>query len=89
MRKRLAAAFAVAAVGVGLSVPASSGGAPLPENCVKEQSEITCTTTETRGAPHSSSQKTTTLETKGSFESSHPETSCRMPPPSGKCSTTG
>jgi hypothetical protein len=88
-RKTLGAALATAAVAVGLTVPASSGAAPLPDNCVKEQSEIRCTSTTTQGAPHSSSQKTTTTETKGSFSSSHPETSCRMPPPSGKCSTTG
>jgi hypothetical protein len=88
MRKRLAAVLAVAAVGVGLSVPASSGADPLPAGCEKDQSEINCTSTVTQGAPHSSSQKTTTVETKGSFQSSHPETSCRMPPPSGKCTTT-
>jgi hypothetical protein len=83
--KRLSGIVAVAAVAVGLTVPASSGAAPLPDNCVKEQSEITCTTTTTQGAPHSSSQKTTTTETKASFESNHPETNCTFPPPKGKC----
>jgi hypothetical protein len=89
MRKRLAGILAVGAVAVGLTVPASSGAAPLPDNCVKEQSEITCTTSFKQGAPNSQSDKTTTEETKGSFESSHPETSCKFPPPQGKCSTTG
>jgi len=81
--------LAVGAVAVGLTVPASSGADPLPDNCVKEQSEIVCETTFTQGAPISNSQKTTTTETKGSFESSHPEETCKFPPPQGKCSTTG
>lgn len=85
MKKRLGGVLVVAAVAVGLTVPASSGAAPLPDNCVKEQSEITCTTTTTQGAPNSSSQKTTTTETKASFESNHPETTCTFPPPKGKC----
>jgi hypothetical protein len=60
---------------------------PLPAGCVKDRSEITCTTTETVGnAPeHSSAQRTvTTTEDKASFESSHPVTTeCAGPP--GQC----
>ena len=85
MRKRIGAILVVGAVAVGLSIPAGAGAAPLPDNCVKEQSEIFCSTTITQGAPNSSSQKTTTTETKASFESNHPETNCTFPPPKGKC----
>jgi hypothetical protein len=87
MKKRLGAALVAGAVAVGLTVPASSGAAPLPAGCDKEQSEITCESTFTQGAPHSSSQKTTTTEQKASFSSSHPQTTCTFPPPKGKCTT--
>jgi hypothetical protein len=70
-----------------------AAGDPLPDNCTKERGEINCTTTTNPGGPNSadppSANKTETEETKGSFNSSHPETTCTFPPPKGKCETTG
>ena len=60
---------------------------PVPAGCDKQQSIITCTTSETAGnAPeHSNAQRVTdTTTVKGSFESSHPETTTCSGPP-GQC----
>ena len=80
--------LSIFAAGVMLAVSITAVSAdPVPAGCDKEQSIITCTTTETAGnAPeHSNAQRVTDTTTqKASFESSHePVVTCEGPP--GQC----
>jgi hypothetical protein len=85
MRKRVSAVLAVAAVGVGLTFPASSGADPLPDTCTKDRGTVNCKTQPGNSGDAASGQDSSTkTETqKGSLQSSHPN--CTFPPPQGKC----
>jgi hypothetical protein len=91
-QKGLGAVLATAAIAVGLTVPGGAGAAvtcPDGSTATHEPGGVkSCEDTfiQGQGEP-AKSEKTETTEQKGSFNSSHPTTTCTFPPPKGKCTT--
>ena len=79
----------VALLVVALSAPALFA-APLPDNCTKDQGEVTCTTFEGPGMNQGGVGTTTNTETQGNTTNTSPEpqdldqtSSCRPPSSQG------
>jgi hypothetical protein len=90
MKKRIGGVLAVAAVAVGLTVPAGASAAPLPDNCTKVQGQVTCTTFDGPGNNQAGVGVTTIDETQGNTTNTSPEpqdldssSSCRPPSSQG------
>jgi hypothetical protein len=90
MKKRIGGVLAVAAVAVGLTVPAGASAAPLPDNCTKVQGQVTCTTFDGPGNNQAGVGVTTINETQGNTTNTSPEpqdldqsSSCRPPSSQG------
>jgi hypothetical protein len=56
-----------------LAIPATSVGAPLPDNCQKDQGTVTCTTTEGPGKNQGGVGTVETTETQGNTSNKSPE----------------
>jgi hypothetical protein len=91
-RKGLGVLLATAAVAVALAVPGGAGAAvtcPDGSTATNEPGGVkSCDDSfiQGQGEP-AKSEKDVTVDQKGSFNSSHPTTTCVMPPPQGKCTT--
>ncbi len=70
MRKTVIAVLCAAAL---VALPALASGAPLPDNCVREQGTVTCTTFEGPGKNQAGVGETTTTETQGNTSNKSPE----------------
>jgi hypothetical protein len=72
MRLRKSLALCVLVFSLALISVASSGAAPLPDNCTKEQGTVTCTTFEGPGNNQAGVGTTTTNETQGNTDNTSP-----------------
>ena len=93
MKRKGLGVLATAAVAVGLAVPGGAGAAPVTcsdgTKATNESGVKSCEDSFIQGQGNNAkSEKTTTEEQKGSFNSSHPKTTCTYPPPKGKCTTS-
>jgi hypothetical protein len=85
MRLRKAAALSVVVFSLALIPVASSGAAPLPDNCTKDQGTVSCT----EGPGRNQGGVGTTTETQGNTTNTSPEpqdlgTSCNPPSSQGR-----
>jgi hypothetical protein len=91
MKVKLLFAIVVSA----LAIPATSVGAPLPDNCTKEQGTVTCTTTEGPGKNQGGVGTTETTETQGNTTNKSPEEpqdledACTKKPPNAQGGAIG
>jgi hypothetical protein len=92
MRFKKAAVLCVVAGALALIPVASSGAAPLPDNCTKDQGTVTCTTFEGPGNNQAGVGETTSTETQGNTKNKSPEepqdledtSGCNPPSSNGK-----
>ena len=73
MRFKKLAIMCVLVFSLALIPVASSGAAPLPDNCTKVQGEVTCTTFEGPGMNQAGVGTTTSTETQGNTTNKSPE----------------
>ena len=90
MIRRISLLIVAALVAAALLVPSTAWAGPLPDNCTKEQGEVTCTTFDGPGKNQAGVGETTTTETNGNTKNTSPEpqdldssTSCKPPSSQG------
>jgi hypothetical protein len=91
MRFKKAAVLCVLVVGLALIPIASSGAAPLADNCTKDKGTVTCTTFEGPGNNQAGVGETTSTETQGNTTNKSPDPqglqdsdSCNPPSSNGR-----
>jgi hypothetical protein len=91
VRIGIAAVFLVAGSIFGVFGLSAAGAAPLPDNCTRDQGEVTCTTFEGPGNNQAGVGTTTETETQGNTTNKNPEpqdlqdsSSCNPPKSNGR-----